>query len=226
MAVMALDCPHCGTENVSFDVVGERHFLANRWHWLVFLICAKCEQGVIARVAGVNDRGAGNHGTSPGTYAHDPRNDGYKLIATWPQAEQLKAPAHTPGHVARFYIQAEDNLRRGNWDAAGGMYRSALDVGTSALDASLTGRLVKRIDKLAGNLAITPAMREWAHKIRLGGNVALHEEEPFSEAEATALKTFTELFLTYAFMLPGMLEERRTEAAAEAAEAPTEAEAD
>lgn len=51
-------------------------------------------------------------------------------------------------------------------------------------------------------------MQEWAHAIRLDGNEAAHEEEPFDKETCEALKSFTELFLMYAFTLPGMLAER------------------
>jgi hypothetical protein len=61
-------------------------------------------------------------------------------------------------------------------------------------------------------------MKEWAHHIRRLGNDAAHEEEPFEEDEARGLQSFTELLLTYAFTLPGMLVERYPPAAPETAE--------
>ena len=48
-------------------------------------------------------------------------------------------------------------------------------------------------------------MKKWAHEIRHLRNDATHEEDPFTDDEAQALQSFTELFLTYAFTLPGML---------------------
>ncbi|WP_343895983.1 DUF4145 domain-containing protein, partial [Craurococcus roseus] len=71
------------------------------------------------------------------------------------------------------------------------------------------GTLYKRIESLPQEIGITPAMKEWAHEIRELGNDAAHEDEPFTEAEAKALHSFTEMFLTYAFTLPGLLEERK-----------------
>jgi hypothetical protein len=52
-------------------------------------------------------------------------------------------------------------------------------------------------------------MKEWAHEIRLLGNDAAHEEDPFTPPEAESLQAFTQLFLTYAFTLPGMLAARK-----------------
>jgi hypothetical protein len=102
-----------------------------------------------------------------------------------------------------------DGLRRGNFDAAGTMFRKALDVGLKRIHPEGKGTLEKRINGLPDTIGITPAMKEWAHSIRDLGNDAAHEEEPFSEADAKALQAFTETFLTYTFTLPGMIEERK-----------------
>ncbi len=90
------------------------------------------------------------------------------------------------------------------------MFRKSLDVALKRIHPEGKGMLQKRIDALPQELGITPAMKEWAHEIRDLGNDAAHEEEPFSEAEARSLHAFTEMFLTYAFTLPGMLKERKT----------------
>jgi hypothetical protein len=56
--------------------------------------------------------------------------------------------------------------------------------------------LKERIDKLPADLA-TPAMKEWAHHVRLDANEATREVEDFSEEDAKKLQVFTEMFLTY-----------------------------
>ena len=66
--------------------------------------------------------------------------------------------------------------------------------------------LVQRIDELNERRLITPAMKDWAHAIRLEGNDATHEEdEDFSEHQAIWMKEFTELFLIYSFTLPARI---------------------
>ena len=47
-------------------------------------------------------------------------------------------------------------------------------------------------------------------EISLGCRATL-DEEPFSESDTHPLQAFAELFLTYAFTLPGMLAERHPE---------------
>ena len=68
----------------------------------------------------------------------------------------------------------------------------------------------ERIDNLPADLA-TPAMKEWAHHIRLDANEATHEVEEFTEDDAKKLQLFTEMFLTYAFMLPAMMKRAKGE---------------
>lgn len=48
----------------------------------------------------------------------------------------------------------------------------------------------------------------WAHEVRLGGNEAAHEDEPFSKEDAESLRNFIENFLTYAFTLPSAVKRR------------------
>ncbi len=116
------------------------------------------------------------------------------------------APDYTPENVARFFEQAIDNLPK-NWDAAASMFRKALDTGLKSKFPEMKGTLYNRIEEAAKKQDLTPALAEWAHQIRLGGNDAAHEEEPISKNDAAELSKFTRLVFLYLFTLPGMLEE-------------------
>jgi hypothetical protein len=70
--------------------------------------------------------------------------------------------------------------------------------------------LKKRIDDLPADLA-TPAMKNWAHHIRLDANDAAHDPEQFTETDANQLQIFAEIFLTYAFTLPAMMKRAKGE---------------
>ena len=97
-----------------------------------------------------------------------------------------------------------------NWDAAGVMFRKALDVGLKVKFSNDTkGSLYERIRGAADRHDLTPELADWAHKIRLDGNDAAHDEDPFSEEEAKELQVFTELVFRYLFTLPGMMQEAR-----------------
>lgn len=172
----------------------------------VAFICPACELGVFA----VAERK--QTALAPMEIGGLLTDSGYKIHKVFPERRPIEAPEHTPDHVARPFIQALDNLRRSNWDAAGAMCRKALDVATKQIAAGQgvhAAVLKQRIDKLAAAHLIPPSLREWAHIIRDDGNDAAHDEDPFTESEASELVAFTELFLQYVFSLPGMLEERR-----------------
>lgn len=60
---------------------------------------------------------------------------------------------------------------------------------------------------------ISKELADSADVVRLGGNIAAHEESVFSADEVRALKDFTEMVLMYLFTLPGMLTEWKTRVA-------------
>jgi hypothetical protein len=94
---------------------------------------------------------------------------------------------------------------KGGTNAAAIMFRRSIEIAVKSLpNAAQSGNLKKRIDDLPANIA-TPAMKEWAHQVRLDANDAAHEPEEFSEDDAKQLHTFAEMFLTYAFTLPAMM---------------------
>jgi hypothetical protein len=131
------------------------------------------------------------------------------LYDSFPKIIPTSDPSHLPDNVGSYFRQGTDNLRRRNWDAAGTMFRKAVDIGLRHLHAGSTGNLFDRINNLPQETGVTPAMKDWAHQIRRLGNDAAHEDEPFTEDDAKDLRSFTELFLTYAFSLPAMIEERK-----------------
>jgi Domain of unknown function (DUF4145) len=127
------------------------------------------------------------------------------LLNIFPRVPVPNYPQDLPANVERFYRQATDAFARRNWDSAGTMFRKALDSGLKILHPQGNGNLHNRIDNLPEETGVTPAMKEWAHRIRRLGNDAAHEDDPFTEIEAKDLLSFTELFLTYAYTLPARL---------------------
>ena len=137
----------------------------------------------------------------------------FDIVQSYPEAPVTDAPEHTPPAVAAYYSQAHKALEAGLWDAAGAMARKTMDVATKLLksDKATAGdKLVTRIDRLANSHKITPQLAEWAHAVRLDGNHAAHDLDPFTEEQATQICAFTDMFLTYVYTMPGMLAARRS----------------
>lgn len=201
MVDVSLNCPYCGTTKVAFRGDKPIPCDAQGSEYIILLQCRCCRNGVVAKY-----RGSGiMNWISTGGLSDPP-----PLLESWPKMETVSAPKYLPDNIRSFYTQGIDSLRRQNYDAAGTMFRKSLDVTLKRLYPEGKGTLQKRIDALPHDLGITPAMKEWAHEIRDLGNDAAHEDEPFTESEARALQAFIEMFLTYAFTLPGMLKERKS----------------
>ena len=119
-------------------------------------------------------------------------------------------PEHLPDNVGGFFKQGVDNVKQGNWDAAGSMFRKTLESALKhRFQDNANDKLVKRIEKAAEDRNLTSEMAAWAHQIRFWGNNAAHEDEPFTEEDARQMREFTDLFLTYLFTLPEKLARAR-----------------
>jgi hypothetical protein len=211
MSSTILNCPHCPAENVGFSIVHEvplgRYKSSNFAIFLCTGLCTVCRGGVLLKFLD-----AKSTGKSVVNSQIDPVAEGFKLIESYPSRPSSSIPEYLPNGLQRFYSQARDCLRRDAYDASGAMARKTLDVSTQQLTADLPGRLDTinlRVDALGAAGRITEDLRAWAHEIRLDGNDASHDEEPFTKEDATSLLDFLELYLTYVYTLPGRLRERR-----------------
>lgn len=209
-------CPYCAAENVGFHIIAEqeRPSLAETNSgrfilWDVMATCTTCEWSVIAIYSHIAP-GARRKNT-PQLCPSDPENWGFKLMDIFPHPPPSRTPDHLPDRLTDIFLQAENALKRGYWDASGAMSRKTLDVATKLLmkDAERqVGNLGPRIDALAAQGKLTKDLGQWAHHVRLEGNAAAHDEAPFTKDEAEELLDFTELFLTYVFSLPGRMKDK------------------
>lgn len=140
------------------------------------------------------------------TYPGVLENSAYMSIGEWlPRPPAPDVPDHLPTDVAQAFLEAEQLKIAGFRAPAGNSYRRALEAGLRAVDNSLKGPLYKRIETLADKGLLTPAMRDFAHRIRTLGNEASHETPVVFDEEIENLALFSKLFLMYQFTLPAML---------------------
>ena len=199
MPTFKADCPRCGTRSVMFMIESWEKILGSpSGKGDVLARCAHCTRGVVA-----------TYFLDPGDTLQnklkmlDPARRRPTEIA--PPFPDTGAPTHTPEKAAGFYRQGMDNLP-GNPDAAGAMFRKALET---ALKEKFPDRgkmsLAKRIAAAAEAGDLTQDLADWAHQIRIDGNDAAHDEITGNQVQA--MQIFTELVLRYLFELPGMLKE-------------------
>ena len=212
---IVIDCPHCRSLRMTFEVEGESrlHKIVQDYAfcWNIFATCRNCSNGVVVILASVDD-----NAFPPSSFTGNPIEEGFILLQTFPDQRVTKVPEHLNKAIAKDFLEAVDNLKSGRYTSAGMMFRRVLQRSTTALidnpSALKSKTLKQRVYILADKGIITEAMRDWADIIRLEGNSANHDEEEYGQGEftpedATQLHRFTELFLTYAFTLPARVME-------------------
>jgi Domain of unknown function (DUF4145) len=128
------------------------------------------------------------------------------ILAIYPELKEPKAPADIPNNVRTAFLSGLENLKLANGaNAAAMMFRRSIELSAKAINPDGKGNLKQRIADLSDDF-VTPAMKECAQHIRLDANDATHDEEEFSKEDAATLHVCAEMFLTYAFTLPKMLE--------------------
>lgn len=185
------------------------------------MTCTSCDEAVV----GIFQTMAITQGSSqysPVNSPMDPLKMGWTLADSYPKPQPSQCPGYTPESLERIFLQAANTLKRREPDASGAMSRKVVDVSTQELlgeESKKYNNIQGRIDALATANKLTPDLRHWAHQVRLGGNDAAHDSDPFTQEEANELLSFVELYLIYVYTLPGRLKERRESAAREKAAA-------
>jgi hypothetical protein len=185
-------CPHCGIAHPNMRQTGRTQIIEpadNNWRSFVWAVycCETCAGGVLVRLD--------LHGVVEEIFPNPPEAH-----------EDIPEPAR------RFLQQAMETLHAP--DAAAVMAGSAVDAMLKHLKLT-EGSLYSRIDKAVENHAITKAMGDWAHEVRLGSNRPRHadiESPHVSAEEAKQSVQFVEALAYFLFVLTARIE-RGTEAA-------------
>lgn len=206
------NCVRCGTRAVVHNVHGEVRVgkpFANS-HELA-AACASCRQFSIytwgAPAAGRND--ASGYNGNIEDYAGERLSKDPVRIAV--VSKELSE--HIPNRVTDLFREANECLQMNYCEAAGSMFRKALDVATKHIyshDVRLDGKepaqaLRARI-KSMGEMGILEAdIVELADVAALDGNDAAHDIDPYSREEAEALEDLTLDLLDRLFVRPAKI---------------------
>lgn len=211
MGILTLDitCPHCLRDRAVLTAFGE--VSKNDYEYCVGFMCRSCGNPVSANVL------AANHGDSPMNFTRQnsddslPNSSKFGLLDYFPKSSTNVAPDNCPDRAAKFFIEAKDNLQRGNFETSVMLCRKVIDIATREIlgDESKKEQLSQRISMLYGKNLITEQMKDWAHIVRMDSNGAVHSDEEFNLEEANEMIGFTEVFLIYSFTLPSMVETKK-----------------
>jgi hypothetical protein len=207
MAILTHKCPHCLTDNIALTVVYIRPVDETEIEASVCLECPRCNHpsGAVL-LKGPSSTRLHQLLSLPGDLA----DAKWILTHFWPALPPIAAPELLPADVERAYLQAEHNFQvEGNEEAAGTMYRKALDVGLKKIDPSLSGPLGNKLKALAKAGRLTHDIADWSDEVRDLGNEAAHDEDAISRPDLETLRSFTEMVLRYLFTLPEMVKQRR-----------------
>ena len=195
-SIFTADCPHCDTGSTSFTILGEPRQSMGGQARYTFGICGSCKGGVVLEIVLVS-----LEGDVDVTARAIPR----PMMGT-KRITEVRVPTCMPPKVESFFRQARHNLVLKNWDAAGVMYRKALEIGLTSILGKTKGNLASDIGQAVKKVGVPPDFKGSAEIIRIVGNEAAHEEE-FSEFEARLLDADTEAVLVCLFTIPGILKE-------------------
>lgn len=120
---------------------------------------------------------------------------------------KMQTPDHLPDNVKNYYLQGTQALSAGSPDAAGAMFRKAMETCLSYLVDEDTENLKSLIDKARAAGSIPESLKTWAHLVRIDGNDAVHNQFTIKEAQNTADLTY--FLLTYMISIPAEIENRK-----------------
>lgn len=221
-STLKADCPYCSTRDQAFTSVGgyvqrEGRAHVNALETILFR-CNGCGWPTAITIE-LEAKQLLRTWDSGIQFTPTTDQDFMRVVGMTPdRPKHAQAPEYSPTVVAGPYEQGCRALQREDWDIAGLGLRKSLDIATKKLiqdakppnlDEALKLNLMKRIDWLHSAGKLTADLKEWAHTIRMDGNEAAHEEEPFNGITALELRHFTEVFLLYVFTMPGMIAARR-----------------
>jgi len=136
---------------------------------------------------------------------------GREIVDQYPKRVPIMDKS-VPSEVARDYVEAIKCFDVGANRGSVVMCRRSLQSSVIERGAK-KGRLVDQIDELHDNQIITKDIRDWAHEIRLTGNIGAHPDEDGLEDvtpdDAEELLKFMEEYLNYVYIMPAKVAEKR-----------------
>lgn len=126
----------------------------------------------------------------------------FVLLEVHPKAAATEVPDHLPAPVAKAFKEGSDILGKSPSGACA-QFRKALELGLKDKSPEIDAwKLERRIEKMAQEGLLTEALKDWAHKLRLDGNGAVHDLEDISRDAAKEMESLTRFVLMYLFTLP------------------------
>jgi hypothetical protein len=218
MALLVANCPRCKATRMTFDVVATwpttiQHGWLRRYE--AFCICRECDRSTVFSIAMLEyeDRTLFEK-TSPAKLDSS-LNAHFKIegFISLKDFGATKPPDHVPELVGTAFREGATSVVTGCWNAAGAMFRLAIDLATKPLLPSeevpgLNGKtrrdLGLRLPWLFDNGRLPEDLRQLSSCVRDDGNEAAHAGT-LTAVEAQDLLNFTIALLERIFTEPERL---------------------
>ena len=163
-----IPCPHCLKENACIMATGSERKVEPYGEYETMFACRSCNRGIIVTTEpSVHGLGPWEMAkASPGT-GHKIPNQQFRIKSIFPENHHPECPEGIPDGAVRPYIEACENIKRGNFSTAVILTRKTLDIATTALISACKTQnsedLKNRINILRDKGMITREMQLWAH---------------------------------------------------------------
>ncbi|EDA0854532.1 DUF4145 domain-containing protein [Salmonella enterica] len=129
-------------------------------------------------------------------------------VKVYPELKLPDDSPHYPEKIRAVFTELQEDVQLGR--TAPRIIvgcRSVLEVALRELGFE-KGNLLSRIEQARETGILTESMKDWAHRIRMNGNEAVHELEA-SDEQAKEFVAFLRLFLEITFVLPVRIKEQQ-----------------
>lgn len=215
MAELVADCPRCGSNSITFELLGAIHTrtLYEWQYWYeVFAICRRCRRSTVFVLAdsvdadykAVHKTGLLNIDEAVNRYV---RIEG---IITLKDRAEIEAPEHVPEAIGNVFREGATCLKVDCWNAAGTMFRLCIDLVTrgllpeqvtEGLNQRIRRNLSLRLPWLFDNQLLPESLRELSTCVREDGNDGAHAGT-LGKKDAEDLLDFTRILLERTYTEP------------------------
>lgn len=219
VSLLTDDCPRCGATHVTFDVAAQNSRGIVRYGWSeqfeVFAVCRHCHKSTVFLVANKNYDSRGLWPTSGVVSYNGYLNDHFEVTGYINIKDQdaESPPEHVPDDIAAVFSEGSTCVAVECWNAAGAMFRLAVDMTTKSLLppdgepplAKIRRSLGFRLEWLFQNGKLPTDLQELAECIKEDGNDGAHDGT-LTKNEALDLQEFTFNLLERLYTAPKKLE--------------------
>lgn len=200
-------CPHCDTKATYTAFYDPRENVRELKEGRLYHVLVYCDNKKCGRVTLLIYKGVTKTTTRGRKYEYVDT----ELVDQYPKRTP-KPHKSIPRQVADDYVDAITCFDIGAWKASVVMCRRALQ-GSMIEKGAKKDKLWEQIDELYEQEIITKSIKDWAHEIRLTGNIGAHPDkdglEDVTKEDAKELIDFMEEYLNYVYVMPSKVAAKR-----------------